>query len=90
MVLIESYSKAHDEVNIELFEQYLLRTGRVTQEGRPVVDLRLDTTADSLYKRMIQGVSGAASDILTGTIAFRRALREIDIRESSAQRRNPL
>ena len=55
---------------IELFEQYLLRTGRVTQGGRPVVDLRLDTTADSMYKRMIQGVSGAASDILTGTIAF--------------------
>ena len=34
-----------------------------------MVDLRLDATADSMYKRIIQGVSGAASDILTGTIA---------------------
>jgi multiple sugar transport system substrate-binding protein len=49
---------------IELFHKWLLKHGHTTPDGRPCVELRLDTASRDGDKQVIQGVSGVAADIM--------------------------
>lgn len=51
---------------IALFHQWLVDEGHVTPEGGPLFELRLDTASGNEAKKIIQGVSGVAADILDG------------------------
>ena len=48
---------------IELFHTWLVEHGHTTPDGRPCVELRLDT-ANRGGKQIIQGVSGVAGDVM--------------------------
>ncbi len=61
------------EVRIEqlqIFHQWLIDNGHVTEEGKPILELRLDQGGRGKYKQMIQGVSGVASDLHYGTMPY--------------------
>lgn len=49
---------------IDLFHQWLVEQGYTTPEGRPKMELRLYTAGRAQQQRIIQGVSGVASDIM--------------------------
>lgn len=59
------------------FEDWLVRTGHVTVDGKPIVKLRLDFGNNSNEKKIIQGVSGVGSDIFdqsSNTLHFGQAV----------------
>jgi multiple sugar transport system substrate-binding protein len=49
---------------VEGFHRWLIEQGHVTEDGRPVVELRLDTASRDGSKQLIQSVAGVAGDIL--------------------------
>lgn len=49
---------------IGLFHEWLVDNGYTTSDGRPAVELRLDTASRDDAKQIIQGVSGVAGDIM--------------------------
>lgn len=49
---------------IDLFHEWLVEQGHTTPDGRPMVELRVDTASGPTDKKIIQGVSGVASDIM--------------------------
>ena len=53
---------------IRLFHEWLVKNGYTTPEGRPCVELRLDTANNDGSKKIIQGVSGVAGDIMDAPI----------------------
>ena len=55
---------------MDIFHRWLVEKGHTTPQGKPCMDLRLELDAGSSTKRLIQGVSGVASDILTGTLPY--------------------
>ncbi|MFP4143903.1 MAG: ABC transporter substrate-binding protein [Phycisphaeraceae bacterium] len=64
---------------IELFGEWLVENGHVTEDGRPAIELRLeiDPTAgtDASQKKIINGVSGVLGDVIdTGAIRYYVAL----------------
>jgi len=48
---------------IALFHEWLVKNGHTTADGKPCVELRLDTATDP-NKKIIQGVAGVAGDII--------------------------
>lgn len=49
---------------IDAFKAWLADQGLVTPAGTPILDVRLDAANDDLAKKLIQGVSGVAGDII--------------------------
>ena len=49
---------------VRLFHQWLIDEGHVTEDGEPVVRLRLDTGNSDATKKLIQGVSGVGGDLI--------------------------
>jgi multiple sugar transport system substrate-binding protein len=50
---------------IELFYDWLIENGHTTPDGRPFLELRLDTAATfDVQKKIVQAVSGVAGDII--------------------------
>ena len=49
---------------VDLFHEWLVEQGYTTADGRPMLELRLDTAGGAADKRIIQGVSGVAADIM--------------------------
>ena len=52
------------DMQVEGFHQWLVDNGHVTDQGKPVVELRLDITNDDVAKKIIQAVSGIGSDVM--------------------------
>jgi multiple sugar transport system substrate-binding protein len=55
---------------IELFHRWLVDNGHTTPEGRPVVEMRLDTANSDYGKKTIQGISGVGADIIDGSVPY--------------------
>jgi multiple sugar transport system substrate-binding protein len=51
---------------IELFNQWLLRNGHVDAEGRPMVELKLDSA--NTQSKLIQAVSGVGGDLMDAPV----------------------
>ncbi len=49
---------------VQLFHAWMTAEGHTTADGKPVVQLRLDTANQDVSKKIIQGVSGVGSDIM--------------------------
>ena len=47
-----------------LFHDWLRENGHVTGDGRPIMELRLDTANRNVQKQIIQGVSGVGGDLM--------------------------
>ncbi|MEX0652767.1 MAG: ABC transporter substrate-binding protein [Phycisphaeraceae bacterium] len=57
------------EQQVATFHRWLVEQGHVTENGDPMVELRLDTGNNDQSKKIIQGVSGVAGDIMdTGSM----------------------
>lgn len=59
------------------FEDWLIKNGHVTEDGKPVVELKLDFSNNANEKKIIQGVSGVGSalfDQTSGTLHFAQAV----------------
>lgn len=52
------------ERQVATFHQWLIDEGHVTEDGEPKVELRLDVGNNDLSKKIIQGVSGVAGDVM--------------------------
>ena len=59
---------------VDLFHQWLIDHGHVTQDGRPVMELRLDTASADETKKIVQSVAGVAGDIMDCDLAKMRDL----------------
>ncbi|NKB68305.1 MAG: extracellular solute-binding protein [Candidatus Latescibacteria bacterium] len=55
------------------FHQWLVQNGHTTPEGKPVVELRLETVSAD-RKGVIQGVSGVAADIMDCSIPWYQSI----------------
>ena len=55
---------------VELFHQWMIDQGHVNEDGKPLFELRMDTSSGSGSKVIVQGVSGVAADILSATIEY--------------------
>jgi len=54
---------------VDIFNRWMREKGYVTEQGRPVTELRLDTGNREESKVIIQGVSGVAGDVIdTGSL----------------------
>jgi multiple sugar transport system substrate-binding protein len=51
-------------MQVHLFHQWLIKNGHVTAEGKPAVELRLDSANNEQSKKIIQGVSGVGGDVM--------------------------
>lgn len=49
---------------IRLFHEWLVASGHTTPDGKPCIELRLDSSNRGANKQLIQGVSGVAGDIM--------------------------
>lgn len=49
---------------VEVFHQWLVDHGHVTDLGKPIMELRLDTASRDGSKQLIQSVAGVAGDIM--------------------------
>lgn len=49
---------------VDLFHQWMIDQGHTTAEGKPMVELRLDSANSQPAKKIIQGVSGVGGDIM--------------------------
>lgn len=54
---------------IDLFHQWLIDNGHVTEDGKPIVELRLDTASSDATKKVVQSVAGVAGDIMDCDLA---------------------
>lgn len=52
------------EEQIRLFHEWLVKHDHVTEEGEPIVELRVDSANRDPTKQIIQGVSGVGGDIM--------------------------
>ncbi|MEX0742578.1 MAG: extracellular solute-binding protein, partial [Phycisphaeraceae bacterium] len=52
------------EQQVATFHRWLVEQGHVTEAGDPMVELRLDTGNNDQSKKIIQGVSGVAGDVM--------------------------
>lgn len=59
---------------IELFHQWLIDEGHVTEDGQPIMELRLDTASGDNTKKIVQSVAGVAGDIMDCDLALMREL----------------
>ncbi|MEM1107823.1 MAG: ABC transporter substrate-binding protein [Planctomycetota bacterium] len=59
---------------VDLFHQWLIDNGYVTEDGKPIMELRLDTASADPTKKIIQSVAGVAGDIMDCDLAQMREL----------------
>ena len=59
-----------DLEDLEKFHEWLVETGRVVGDGKPSMELHIDPAGRDKYKQMVHGVSGIASDLQMGTMAY--------------------
>lgn len=52
------------EQQIRLFHEWLVKNGHVTEDGKPVVEMRVDSANREATKQIIQGVSGVGGDVM--------------------------
>ncbi len=63
--------------DVEIFHQWLIDNDYTTEDGKPILEMRLDIVHDG-DKRVIQGVSGVASDIMQVTVPWYQQLGLIE------------
>ena len=63
--------------DVDIFHQWLIDNGYTTEDGKPILEMRLDVAHEG-DKRVIQGVSGVASDILQVTVPWYHQLGLIE------------
>lgn len=51
------------EEQLRLFHEWLVKEGHTTDDGKPILELRLDMSNRGKVKQVIQGVSGVGGDI---------------------------
>lgn len=59
---------------VDLFHQWLIDHGHVTESGEPIMELRLDTASSANTKKIVQSVAGVAGDIMDCDLAQMRDL----------------
>ena len=59
---------------VETFHRWLVEQGHVTDDGQPIMELRLDTASRDGSKQIIQSVAGVAGDILDCDLGQMHAL----------------
>ena len=64
--------------DLEIFHQWLVDNGYTTQEGEPILEMRLDVVKGGSQKQVIQGVSGVAADIQQVTVPWYHKLGLIE------------
>lgn len=70
---------------VDKFHQWLVENGHTTAEGKPIVELRLETVSAD-RKGVIQGVSGVAADIMDCNIPWYQSIGLLaDVTEEAAQ-----
>ncbi|MEM1027138.1 MAG: extracellular solute-binding protein [Planctomycetota bacterium] len=52
------------QLQVERFHEWLISEGHVDQEGKPLVELRLDMGNNEDSKKVIQSISGVGSDLM--------------------------
>ena len=55
---------------VEDFNRWLIKNGHITTDGRPIIDLRIDSSNLDVFKLLIQGVSGVCGESSTSGIAL--------------------
>ncbi len=60
---VTGYSEARVQ-QVDLFGQWMVDEGLVTETGEPIMRLKLDAGNNSMPKKVIQGVSGVAGDVI--------------------------
>lgn len=71
---------------VERFHQWLIDQGHVTEDGEPVMELRLDTASRDPSKQIIQSVAGVAGDIMDCDIAQMHSLGVLEDVTEAAER----
>jgi multiple sugar transport system substrate-binding protein len=52
------------KIQVSAFDDWLVENGYVTEDGKPMMELRIDSGNRDTSKQIIQGVSGVAGDIM--------------------------
>ncbi|MEM6553510.1 MAG: ABC transporter substrate-binding protein [Planctomycetota bacterium] len=69
-------------LQVQRFHEWLVKNGHVTEDGKPVVELRLDMANRDQAKQIIQTVSGVASEVLdVGGGQAMRLFRQMEVIE---------
>ncbi|MEM0913295.1 MAG: extracellular solute-binding protein [Planctomycetota bacterium] len=71
---------------VEGFHDWLVEHGHVTEDGRPILELRLDTASSDASKKVIQSIAGVAGDIMDCDIGQMHALGVLeDVTDQAAR-----
>ena len=71
---------------VDLFHQWLVDHGHVTDGGKPLMELRLDTASSDNTKKIVQSVAGVAGDIMDCDLALMRDLGVLeDVTEAARE-----